>query len=104
MDLYCFDFHGAYLGYMRTNGDFFDGKGRRWAELVGGSEVYDLEGRYRGHVDAQGSLFDQHGACWGYVRGWTDAADLLDGTRSTLAHQHLDPVSAPQPEFHAHHA
>lgn len=76
MNLYCFDFEGAYLGYMRSNGDFFDGHGHRWARLVG-SSVFDLEGRYRGHIDAQGSLFDDKGACWGYLRDWPDAADLL---------------------------
>jgi len=74
MDLY-FDFEGAYLGYMQSNGDFFDSWGRRWARLGSGGALYDLDGRHRGHVDAQGSLFDEHGTCWGYLRGWESLWD-----------------------------
>jgi hypothetical protein len=92
MDLYCFDFEGAYLGYMQSNGDFFDSWGRRWARLDSGGALYDLDGRHRGHVDAQGSLFDEHGRCWGYLRGWTDVAELLADRRAA-------PTGAEVPEM-----
>ncbi len=90
MDLYWFDFHGAYLGYMQSNGVFFDKEGRRWAQLVGGCRVCDLDGKVRGHIDAQGSLFDEQGRCRGYLRGWTDAMSLPDGAGISTPDQRPD--------------
>jgi hypothetical protein len=78
MNLYCFDFDGAYRGYMQNDGSLFDTNGHRWARLVDGV-VYDLEGRCCGRIDAQGSLFDDRGVCWGYLRGWPVGADRRDG-------------------------
>ena len=73
MDLYCFDFRGAYLGRLDDEGMFFNGRGRKQGRVGERGRVYDLAGHYLGRIDAQGSLFAADGTCRGYVRNWTDA-------------------------------
>ena len=72
MDLYCFDFRGAYLGRLDERGAFFNASGckRGWVGALG--VVHDLAGHYLGRIDAQGSFFGVDGTCQGYVRNWSD--------------------------------
>jgi len=65
---YFFDFHGSYLGYMDTSGQFFDPSGNPWAHLVGGREVQDSSGAICGVIDLQGCFFAADGSCRGYLR------------------------------------
>ena len=73
MDLYCFDFHGAYLGRLNEGGSFFDPNGIEWARMGKSGAVYDLGGRCIGRIDLQGSFFNADGTCRGYVRDWPQA-------------------------------
>ena len=70
MHYYCFDFRGAYLGYVDGDGTFYDNQGNRWARVNGHCRVYDLDGRYRGWINAQGSFFAEDRTCRGYLRDW----------------------------------
>jgi len=76
MDLYCFDFHGVYLGRLDGEGTFFDPCGSKQARVLERGGVYDFEGRYLGRIDAQGSYFGADGTCRGYVRDWHCLAAL----------------------------
>ncbi len=84
MNYYLFDFNGVCLGWIDSNGAFFDRHGTNWAALRGADQVYDLTGRYRGRVDPQGSLFGEDGRCRGYVRGW-DRGRFSPTARPTAA-------------------
>lgn len=84
MDLYCFDFHGHYLGHVDEEGTFFDRHGKRQARISGGGTLYDFGGRYAGRVDVQGSIFAEDGTCRGYVRGWTGLHGAFPTTNSEM--------------------
>ena len=70
MDLYCFDFHGGYLGRLADGGVFFDSRGSQRGRLAAGDGMYDLDGGYMGRIDVQGSFFAADGTCRGYIRDW----------------------------------
>jgi hypothetical protein len=70
MDLYCYDFHGVYLGRLDGEGTFFDAGGDRRARVLDCGDVYDFDGCYLGRINAQGSYFGADGICRGYVRDW----------------------------------